>query len=66
MAELARVYGELGTDVVLVFATRKSVEGLLKGKFTVGADASVAAGPVGRDAAAATDATSIGASSTVG
>ena len=49
--------GIQGTDVVLVFTTRKSVEGLLKGKFTVGVDASVSAGPVGREAAAGTDAT---------
>lgn len=47
--------GIQGTDVVLVFMTRKSVQGLLSGKFTIGADASVAAGPVGRNAAAATD-----------
>jgi lipid-binding SYLF domain-containing protein len=47
--------GVQGTDVVLVFLTKKSVEGLLRGKFTVGADAAVAAGPVGRNAAAATD-----------
>lgn len=49
--------GIQGTDVVLVFRTRKGVEGLMRGKFTIGADASVSAGPVGRDAAAATDAT---------
>ncbi len=47
--------GIQGTDVVLVFKTHKGVEGLLKGKFTIGADASVSAGPVGRDAEAATD-----------
>lgn len=47
--------GVSGTDVVLVFRTRRSVEGLLKGKFTVGVDAAAAAGPVGRNAAAATD-----------
>jgi lipid-binding SYLF domain-containing protein len=47
--------GVQGTDVVLVFMTRKSVEGLLGGKFTIGADAAAAAGPVGRNAAAATD-----------
>ncbi len=47
--------GVQGTDVVLVFTTKKSVEGLLSGKFTIGADASAAAGPVGRNAAAATD-----------
>jgi hypothetical protein len=47
--------GVQGTDVVLVFTTQKSVDNLLKGKFTIGADAAVAAGPVGRNAAAATD-----------
>jgi lipid-binding SYLF domain-containing protein len=48
--------GAQSTDVVLVFKTKKSVEGLMKGKFTIGADAAAAAGPVGRRAAAATDA----------
>lgn len=48
--------GIQGTDVILVFMTRKSVDGLMRGKFTVGADAAAAAGPVGRNAAAATDA----------
>ncbi len=47
--------GIQSTDVVLVFMTQKSVNGLLTGKFTIGADAAVAAGPVGRQAAAATD-----------
>lgn len=49
--------GIQGTDVVLIFTTRKGVDGLMNGKFTVGVDASVAAGPVGREAAAGTDAT---------
>jgi SH3 domain-containing YSC84-like protein 1 len=49
--------GIQGTDVILVFTTKKGVQGLMSGKFTIGADASVAAGPVGRNAAAATDAT---------
>lgn len=46
------------TDVVLVFRDRKSLDRLLegKGKMTLGADASVAAGPVGRQAMAGTDA----------
>ena len=48
--------GIQGTDVVLVFRTRTSVENLMRGKFTIGADAAAAAGPVGRNAAAATDA----------
>jgi lipid-binding SYLF domain-containing protein len=47
--------GVQATDVVLVFRTRKSVDGLLDGKFTLGAGASVAAGPLGRSAEAATD-----------
>lgn len=47
--------GVQSTDVVLVFRTRGSVEGLMRGKFTVGADASVAAGPVGRQLTAGTD-----------
>ena len=49
--------GIQGTDVVLIFTTKKGVEGLMHGKFTVGVDASVSAGPVGREAAAGTDAT---------
>ncbi len=49
--------GIQGTDVVLVFTTVKGVQGLMQGKFTIGADASVSAGPVGRNAAAGTDAT---------
>jgi len=50
--------GVESTDVVLVFRDRKSLDRLLegKGKLTLGADAAVAAGPVGRMAAAATDA----------
>jgi len=47
--------GIQSTDVVLVFRTRTSVNSLMSGKLTVGADASAAAGPVGRQAAAATD-----------
>ncbi len=48
--------GVQATDVVLVFKTRKSIEGITGGKFTIGVDAAVAAGPVGRRAEAATDA----------
>src|SRR5581483_40511 len=50
-------WGVQATDIVLVFTTRKGVEGITGGKITLGADASVAAGPVGRQASAATDAT---------
>ena len=52
--------GIQSTDVVLIFRTRKSIDGLMSGRLTVGVDAAVAAGPVGRQAAAATD-TSLGA-----
>ncbi len=48
--------GIQATDVVLIFKSRKGVEGVMKRRFTIGADASVSAGPVGRDAEAATDA----------
>jgi len=48
--------GAQSTDVVLVFKTAKSVDGIVKGTFTLGADAAVAAGPVGRRGKAATDA----------
>jgi len=54
-ASLGWQAGIQATDLVLVFRTEKSVRGLLSGKFTLGADASAAAGPVGRDVAAATD-----------
>lgn len=47
--------GVQSTDVILVFKTRRSVDGIVNGKFTLGADAAVAAGPVGRNAQAATD-----------
>jgi lipid-binding SYLF domain-containing protein len=48
--------GAQATDFMLVFKTQKSVDGLMRGTFTLGADASIAAGPVGRRAQAATDA----------
>jgi lipid-binding SYLF domain-containing protein len=49
--------GVESTDVVLVFRQRRSLDRLLqgKGKLTLGGDASVAAGPAGRMASAATD-----------
>jgi len=49
-------WGVQQTDVVLVFTTPRGIEGINGGKVTLGADASVAAGPVGRQASAATDA----------
>ena len=45
------------SDIVLVFATPRSLEGIVNGrKVTLGADASVALGPIGRTANAGTDA----------
>jgi lipid-binding SYLF domain-containing protein len=49
--------GVQSTDIVLVFTSRQGIEGITDGKLTLGADASVAAGPVGRSASAGTDQT---------
>jgi lipid-binding SYLF domain-containing protein len=48
--------GAQSIDLILVFRTKKSVENLTRGKFTIGLDAAVAAGPVGKRGEAATDA----------
>jgi lipid-binding SYLF domain-containing protein len=48
--------GVSSTDVILVFRTERGVDSIVHGKFTLGADASAAAGPVGRTATAETDA----------
>ena len=47
--------GVQSADVILFFCTRRSVESALQGRFTIGADANVAAGPVGRQTSASTD-----------
>lgn len=47
--------GAQSTDIILVFKSRRSVDGIARRKLTLGADASVAAGPVGRHTGAATD-----------
>ena len=44
------------SDVVLLVMNKSGMEKLLKSKFTLGGEASAAAGPVGRDAEAMTDA----------
>ena len=44
------------TDVIMLVMNESSIDKLLSSKFTIGADASVAAGPVGRTSSAATDA----------
>ena len=48
--------GGSSTDVVMVFRNEKGMQSLLSDKFKIGADATAAAGPVGRHAAADTDA----------
>ena len=48
--------GVQSTDLVLVVMNQSGADKLLRNKVTLGADASVAAGPVGRAASAATDA----------
>lgn len=47
--------GLQSTDLVLVFKSQRALDGLSSGKITLGGDASIAAGPVGRQASAATD-----------
>ena len=47
--------GVQSADIILVFRNRRGVDSIVGGKFTLGADASVAAGPVGRSAQASTD-----------
>jgi len=48
--------GGSSTDVVMLVMNRRGMDKLTSSKFTLGADASVAAGPVGRSADAKTDA----------
>jgi lipid-binding SYLF domain-containing protein len=47
--------GAQSSDIILVFTTKAGIEGIAGGKITLGADASVATGPVGRQGSAATD-----------
>jgi lipid-binding SYLF domain-containing protein len=47
--------GVEGVDVVMVFRNKEGFDRLLDANFKIGGDVSAAAGPVGRDAAAATD-----------
>lgn len=48
--------GASSTDVVMLVMNKNGMNKLLESKFTIGADASAAAGPVGRTASASTDA----------
>jgi lipid-binding SYLF domain-containing protein len=45
------------TDVIMLLMDERSVKGILNSSFTLGGDADVAAGPVGRSGTAQTDAT---------
>ncbi len=54
-ASLGFQIGGQASDFVLLVMNQKGVDNLLKSKFTLGVDASVAAGPVGRHAEAGTD-----------
>jgi lipid-binding SYLF domain-containing protein len=47
--------GIQSADIILVFKRKKSIESISEGKITLGADAAVAAGPVGRRAEVSTD-----------
>ena len=49
--------GAQAVDLVLLVMNEAGVEGILKSKFEIGAGAAAAAGPVGRNASASTDAT---------
>jgi lipid-binding SYLF domain-containing protein len=49
--------GGQSTDVLMLFMTHDSMESLLRDELTLGADASVAAGPKGRGVSAETSAT---------
>jgi lipid-binding SYLF domain-containing protein len=50
-------FGGQSTDVVMLFMTPDSIQRLLKDKVTLGADASAAAGPKGREISAETSVT---------
>lgn len=47
--------GGQATDIILLLMNDRGVDGLLQSKLTLGADAAVSAGPVGRDTQASTD-----------
>jgi lipid-binding SYLF domain-containing protein len=47
--------GGQAADLILVIMQRRGLESLVRNQFKLGADAAVAAGPVGRDAQASTD-----------
>jgi lipid-binding SYLF domain-containing protein len=54
-ASIGLQIGAQSTDFVMLFMNKDGMKSLLSDEFTLGADASVAAGPVGRQAGASTD-----------
>ncbi|MGB9615869.1 MAG: lipid-binding SYLF domain-containing protein [Desulfomonilaceae bacterium] len=48
-------FGVQSVDLLLLVLNDVSLKNLFRDKFTIGADASIAAGPIGRDASAQTD-----------
>jgi lipid-binding SYLF domain-containing protein len=47
--------GAQAVDIILVIMNRRGLENLVRNEFKIGADAAIAAGPLGRDAEASTD-----------
>jgi lipid-binding SYLF domain-containing protein len=54
-ASIGLQIGAQSTDFVMLFMNKEGMKSLLSDEFTLGGDASVAAGPVGRQAGASTD-----------
>ena len=54
-ASIGLQIGAQATDFVMLFMNKEGLNSLLSDEFTLGGDASVAAGPVGRQAGAATE-----------
>jgi lipid-binding SYLF domain-containing protein len=57
VASLGLQAGAQSTDLILLIMSEEGIRGLLEEKFTLGADISVTAGPVGREASAETEMT---------
>jgi SH3 domain-containing YSC84-like protein 1 len=47
--------GGQATDIILLIMNKRSLDGILQGKFKLGVDAAIAGGPIGRDAEASAD-----------
>lgn len=56
-ASIGYQIGAQSSDVILTFKRPNTINELLNGKITLGVDAAIAAGPIGRDTSIATDAT---------